>query len=244
MSEWDYSGDVKRGDKTAKAKLVQEWLCLQGVGVAIDKDFGPATEAGVKAYQAKRKLPVSGVVDKATFDALVAPMVAAMKPIAAGGKSLGELVVAYAQQHLAQLPREIGGENMGPWVRLYTGREGKAWAWCAGFTCTCLKQACATLGAPMPFPFTLSCDVLAMNGKSRKRFLPQPTPSDRGKAVPGSFFLVRKTSTDWTHTGIVVGHDGNTFRAIEGNTNDSGSREGYEVCARVRGYDKKDFVIV
>jgi hypothetical protein len=34
-----------------------------------------------------------------------------------------------------------------------------------------------------------------------------------------------------------------TFETIEGNTNDSGDREGFEVCARVRGYDSKDFVV-
>jgi peptidoglycan hydrolase-like protein with peptidoglycan-binding domain len=33
-----------------------------------------------------------------------------------------------------------------------------------------------------------------------------------------------------------------TFRTIEGNTNDDGVREGYEVCARTRNYKKRDFV--
>jgi hypothetical protein len=31
---------------------------------------------------------------------------------------------------------------------------------------------------------------------------------------------------------------------IEGNTNDEGSREGHEVCARTRGYDGEDFVLI
>ena len=31
---------------------------------------------------------------------------------------------------------------------------------------------------------------------------------------------------------------------IEGNTNDTGSREGVEVCARTRSYAGKDFIIV
>ena len=33
-----------------------------------------------------------------------------------------------------------------------------------------------------------------------------------------------------------------TFATIEGNTNDEGSREGYEVCRRVRGRGSKDFI--
>ncbi|MGH8565940.1 MAG: hypothetical protein ACREXW_18380 [Gammaproteobacteria bacterium] len=31
-------------------------------------------------------------------------------------------------------------------------------------------------------------------------------------------------------------------RTIEGNTNDDGSREGYEVCARTRDYNEMDFI--
>ena len=30
------------------------------------------------------------------------------------------------------------------------GNEGEPWAWCAGFTCYCLKQAATTAGKPMP----------------------------------------------------------------------------------------------
>ncbi len=38
--------------------------------------------------------------------------------------------------------------------------------------------------------------------------------------------------------------DADVFHTIEGNTNDDGSRNGYEVCARRRGYGKKDFVLL
>jgi len=55
-------------------------------------------------------------------------------------------------------------------------------------------------------------------------------------------FLVRRTSTDWTNTGFAFGYDGGTIQTIEGNTNDEGSREGYEVCRRTRGRGRMDFV--
>jgi hypothetical protein len=57
-----------------------------------------------------------------------------------------------------------------------------------------------------------------------------------------SVFLVRRTSTDWTHTGLVTQFHDDFFDTIEGNTNDDGNREGYEVCARSRGYKGKDFI--
>ena len=170
-------------------------------------------------------------------------MRAALAPLAPQGRSLGQLVVAYAQQHLQQHPREIGGQNKGPWVRLYMdGHEGTEWAWCAGFACFCLKQACQSLGGSLPIVPSFSCDSLAASAKERGRFLQEPSATDRTKITPGSFFLVRRTSTDWIHTGIVVRAEREIITTIEGNTNDDGSREGYEVCARMRGYANMDFV--
>jgi hypothetical protein len=116
------------------------------------------------------------------------------------------------------------------------GNEGEEWAWCAGFTCFCLKQACNTLKKPLPFKTTFSCDTLAAFAKQSSVFV-----SITG-AGPGSFFLVRRTDTDWTHTGIVTEVIGDVIKTIEGNTNDEGSREGFEVCARTRGIKKMDFV--
>jgi len=52
-------------------------------------------------------------------------------------------------------------------------------------------------------------------------------------------FLVRRSSTDWTHTGLATAFNHDAFETIEGNTNNEGSREGYEVCSRSRGYKKR-----
>jgi hypothetical protein len=49
---------------------------------------------------------------------------------------------------------------------------------------------------------------------------------------------------DWVHTGLVLSAGKETFETIEGNTNDAGDREGYEVCRRVRGYKGKDFIVL
>jgi hypothetical protein len=237
MSDLDLQKSLKRGDKQGQVKLAQEWLCLHGEQVSVDGDFGPATEAAVKDFQGKSGLAASGVVDAATFAKLVAPMKAAVAGIPVNGRSLGGLVTAYAQQHLAQHPREVGGQNRGPWVRLYMdGNEGEAWAWCAGFASYCLKQACATLERSLPIATSFSCDDLAASAKAQGRF------DSQSGIGPGSIFLVRKTASDWTHTGIVVSATQETFKTIEGNTNDDGSREGYEVCARTRGYGSMDFI--
>jgi len=239
MNDLGLDKSLQRGDKDGQVKLIQEWLSLHGEHVGIDGDFGPATQSAVKDFQNKVGLPSTGIVDANTFEQLIAPMRAALQPIPANSRSLRDLVVAYAQQHLVQHPREVGGQNMGPWVRLYmNGKEGIPWAWCAGFVCFCLKKACETLGEQLPIRPSFSVDELATSAKQKGRFVAQ------NEAGAGSFFLVRKSPTDWTHIGIVVSTAAESFRTIEGNTNDDGSREGYEVCARSRAYGKTDFILI
>ncbi len=52
---------------------------------------------------------------------------------------------------------------------------------------------------------------------------------------PGDFFFVYFPSMGRVaHTGVVYAVDGGYVKTIEGNSNDEGSREGYEVCRRRR----------
>ncbi len=235
----------KVGSKGVTVKLIQGWLCYHGFKVVVDGGYGKATAAQVRHFQRAKGLRPTGVVDDATWRALIRPMLMALSPIA-GNRPLGPLVVAYARQHLAQHPIEEGGQNAGPWVRLYTqGREGDTFPWCAGFSTFCLSQACETLGVAMPIPRTLSCDDMARHAGGR--LLAQPPPSQRARITPGSFFLrlaAKGEPFKYGHTGIVVEADGDTFKSIEGNTNDDGSFEGYEVCARERGYPNIDFIVM
>jgi hypothetical protein len=123
------------------------------------------------------------------------------------------------------------------------GNEGPAWPWCAGFASYCIKQAHESLGVPVPIALSFSCDSLAASAKERGIFLREPAAEDRTAIPPGSLFLNRRTTTDWIHTGVVVETGSELYSTIEGNTNDDGNPEGFEVCARVRGYGKKDFII-
>jgi peptidoglycan hydrolase-like protein with peptidoglycan-binding domain len=101
--ELQFPGDIKRGDKNAAVRRMQEWLCFHDFHVGIDDGFGPATESAGKQFQAAKGVnPPTGVMNKATFDQLVQPMVNALQDIPAKGISLGDLVVPYAKQHLAQ----------------------------------------------------------------------------------------------------------------------------------------------
>jgi hypothetical protein len=240
---------LKKGAKGTPAKRVQEWLNLHKLGLAVDGDFGRITELSVSKFQERSGLPSTGVVNAKTWEALVAPLSRALIPIdgAATRRGFPELVLAYAKQHLKEHPLEIGGQNCGPWVRLYmNGNQGTPWAWCAGFVTFVLKQAAQALQMTSVIPGSFSCDILATQAKSAGLFVKGSSIADG--TVPhdtlpvAGIFLIRRTSTDWTHTGFVTAFGKDSFSTIEGNTNDDGNREGYEVCAATRGYGKKDFI--
>ena len=242
--EVDYPGVIKKGARGRKAAMVQEWLNLHGIGLVVDSDFGNITETCVRNFQSRESIGQTGTVNEATFNALVAPMRAVLQPLDTVPATFAATVVAFAKRHLEIHPREVGGQNRGPWVRMYMrGHQGVDWPWCAGFTTFLMKQASESCDVPLPIEGSFSCDTLAAQAKAEDLFLKE-NEARPDEIDPGSLFLVRRTSTDWTHVGMVSKADAGSFATIEGNTNDDGHREGFEVCARHRGYGSKDFIML
>jgi hypothetical protein len=245
--ELTFPGDISNGASGMRVKRVQEWVSFHGFKTTIDSGYGSATTAQVKAFQKKAGLTQTGIVNKNTWDKLVQPMDDLLNKTVTAGSSLDAAILKLANAHLKVRPVEQGGDNCGPWVRMYMdGNEGPAWRWCAGFVTFVVKQACHLTGLPMPIQGSFSCDSLAAQARTKKRFV--TGASIASGAVPWSglgacqIFLVRRTTTDWTHTGFSFNGSGDLFATIEGNTNDEGSSNGYEVCERQRSNSKKDFV--
>jgi hypothetical protein len=240
-----YNRFFNTNDQTAKTMAIQEWLALNGFGVTIDGVFGPVTRQTIKDFQTAQHLSPSGDPDDATLNRLVEPMRTALRPIPAAGLTVGEMVVAYGRQHLSAHPREVGGQNMGPWVRLYMyGNEGPSYPWCAGFVSYILRQACQSLNIEPPFVTSSSCAFMAESAMSKGLYFPEADVAERTREeLTGAVFFVRKPG-QWVHTGIVAEASPDQFTTIEGNTNDDGSSEGYEVCQRIRGYGNKDFIML
>lgn len=257
--ELAYPGPLAHGSKGPGVRRVQEWLTLRGHAIGVDEDFGPATLRALRAFAA-RSTNTGHAIDALTA-ALWADLVAPMRRAATerGSGTLAEAVAHVAKAHLKEHPREVGGANRGPWVRLYCkGQDGPAYAWCAGFVSYVTMQAATALGAASPLAYTLSCDTLAADAAAKGRFLAGAAvasgqiapPALRGSEAAG-VFLVRnpKNPKDWTHTGFALHFEPGssrrgvaTYRTVEGNTNTGGSREGYEVCARTRGMASVDFI--
>jgi hypothetical protein len=250
----------KRGRRGETVRLIQEWLCLNLFDVMIDGQFGFATEQAVKDFQgASGVLPVTGEVDPETYAMLIRPMTEAMRPIhAPAGAAFGQMVAAYAMQHLKQHAREVGGQNRGPWVRLYLHgsqrpRDPKlpagADAWCAGFVSTMIAQAASSLGLELPLDYHSNCNKLAEEAKARGRFVTGERAVRNPKRVPtGSLLLIRKAGKKdrWHHTGVVTQAMERFVRTIEGNSAYSTDDEpsGHEVCRQLRSYGNLDFIVL
>jgi hypothetical protein len=234
---------IVRGSKQKKViNTIQEWLCLNGQSTKIDGDYGPATEVAVSNFQKNTGLMQTGNVDPLTFEKLVSPMKSLSQATLSSNGGLLSAVVELSLKYLAAHPIEVGGQNMGPWVRYFMdGYQGNAWPWCAGFNTLIVKQAAKLCGTPASLPRTYSCDVLGMWAKNNGKFI-SGTSGNLSVVKPGHLFLVRKSHNDWQHTGIVIEMMPEYCVTIEGNTNDEGSREGYEVCKRIRGFKTLDFI--
>jgi hypothetical protein len=247
--ELNLSGPLSNGSRGADVRRAQEWLNLHRRGTAIDGDFGDATERSVRDFQKAKGLAVTGKITTPTWDALVSPLQTALQMVGAvnGARNMPSVLLKVARQHVAQHPMEVGGDNCGPWVRLYMrGNEGRNWFWCAGFVTFLLRQASQSLGQAMPVPGSESCDSLAYQAQERGLFVSgkdlaagRARWSDLGSV---SVFLVRKSATDWVHCGLAFNGSGEVFSTVEGNTNDDGSRNGYEACMRTRSIQGKDFI--
>lgn len=233
---------VRRGSVGPDVVLLQELLTLEDFPLERDGDFGPKTEAAVKAFQVDRGIKPIGVVDEETAIALVDPYECASRAFSHSEPpaSYADAVVRIATMVASYEPRELP-DNRGPWVRLFMdGKDGPKWAWCTGFARHVLRVASDWTGKDAPLEVSTSCDITGSRAKAAGLLVTRPT-----SPLPGWLLLRRSTdpTTDgpYNHIEIVTGMtaDGKV-QVIAGNTNDNGSREGVKVCPhthRLDGYD-------
>lgn len=251
--ELRFNDIVVLGDSGPQVERVQEWINLLKynmqnwyTSVVADSQYGPQSIAAVKQLQVRLGLEQTGEVDATLWSHLTNPMYKAFLPTECGYNNVRDLIIEYANQQLRSNPKELR-QNEGPWVRAYmAGHDGSPWAWCMGFTQTILDQAFSTLDQKFTdvMPSSFSCDIVGEYGLKHDRLirnskLRKATNIEVGEMVkPGDVFLrvSNRNSHDWKHTGIIEKVEGDWLHTIEGNTNDEGSREGYEACKRMRNF--------
>lgn len=132
------------------------------------------------------------------------------------------LQIAITQIGVQEIPKN---SNAGADVEKYLKSVGlgKGFSWCMAFVYWCANEASKQLAVPNTLQRTGG--VLAMwNAKPLLR-VKAPQPGD---------IMILDYGKGLGHTGIVENVVGSYIHTIEGNTNDEGSREGFEVCRRIR----------
>jgi peptidoglycan hydrolase-like protein with peptidoglycan-binding domain len=218
---------------------------VAGTSTGIDGDFGPATENAVKNYQQAMGLDRTGLVDNDLFQLMCKPLNDAFNAQPGNG-DLRTRIVEVAKAHLAAHPYELiinKNSNSGPWVRSYMdGHEGTDWLWCMGFVQTIVDQAASSQGKKFTdlMKLTYSCDNVAQTGIQQQLFIKnKDLRNNPSLAKPGDIFLLQKSPSDWTHTGLIINISGSVIETIEGNTNNDGSSNGNGVYRRNRNFKDK-----
>lgn len=133
------------------------------------------------------------------------------------------LEVAEGQLGREEIPR---GSNWGPDIQKYLAAVGiKTPApWCMAFVFWCTAEAAREVGQKNP---------LYMTGRVMDQWYKVPAAMRVHQPQAGDIFVM-EFAHGLGHTGFIESVDGNVVHTIEGNTNEDGSREGYEVAKRAR----------
>ena len=224
-------------------KNVQEWLTLSGYPVPITATFDDATAAAVSQFRYQRALGDGTAVSPHVYSALIEPLVRAIAPVKPGA-DFASTVLSIAERQLSLNPLEVGGQNRGPWVRLYLeGTDGEATRWGAGFVTWCMKMAALARGEALPLPSLVSADSLATEAYARGLFV--GAGQSRARVKRGHFFLVRDPSVlGWVHVGIVRSLGVSHFETIEGNSSETSQTNGDRVLSRRRPLERAEFIVL
>lgn len=88
QTEVEFKTALKKGMRGQTVRRVQEWLNFRGYGLVIDGDFGRVTEKKVQQFQEEHGVGIDGMVNEATFQELIAPLLQVLTPIKADGHTL------------------------------------------------------------------------------------------------------------------------------------------------------------
>ncbi|THU36908.1 CHAP domain-containing protein [Niastella caeni] len=131
--------------------------------------------------------------------------------------------------------REKGSSNSGVEVDQYLKSVGlnPGYPWCMAFVYWCYQQAAKSTGVSN-FLIRTGGVLHQWNEQQPKRKIVLDKVLKNPAIIqPGAVFIM-DYGKGTGHTGLVERIQGGLVETIEGNTNDEGSREGYEVCRRTR----------
>jgi len=225
---------IKAGESnTVIVKAIQKKLIdlnignLEGTGV-----FGTKTKSAVKLFQATHTdqfgnpLEVDGNVGSLTWAALFGTETIVVTDTAPNTLLTEVLKIAVTQLGVMEEPP---GSNKGPEVDQYLASVDLPPGnfWCAAFVYWCFNKAAVKSGRTNPLVKTGHV-MTHWNKTTGKKILAAEAVDNPSLVKPGNIFLLN-TGGSSGHTGLVEKVDGGFIHTIEGNSNNSGSRNGIGV---------------
>lgn len=227
-------GLLKKGSTGQEVRALQLLLQELDYNVPVNGLFDTTTYNAVRAFQASHldkngtPLEIDGKVGEITMWALQNPRAkittsgtdyTRMPGPEKGGHPVGRLALQFAIDELKAGAGEIGGNNMGKFVKKYMQPSGlgEGESWCAGFVSWCFLQAVGGDKSKMPFRYSAGARDIFNQFKAKGMhflgtepgFLPQP-----GDIV--AWWRVSLPSGKG-HIGIVHHYEDGFIYTIEGN---------------------------
>jgi hypothetical protein len=210
----------KKGSQGDVVKEIQTLLNKFGNQLVVDGDFGNATLAAVTKFQQQNGLTATGQVDPITLDVLRRTK----------NLSLGSVALQYVGQ--TEKPGNQGFNNEAFENKMEAVGFEKGHAWCSYFAELCAKEAMPEKFAEFDKLFSASAVQTFFNfQKAGYKITSYPV---KDSVVVWQNYKSGKPQ--WNgHVGICTEViDKESFKSVEGNTNDEGSREGYIVAKKSR----------
>ena len=227
---------IKVGEANAEIVIeIQKKLNTLGiVSIVEDGIFDSITKSAIKLFQSMstdshgNPLVADGIVGAITWEALFGNEVVNSSVNTAENKTLFDYAIAVANSQVGVL-EQPHGSNSGPEVEKYLASVGlpKGNSWCITFVYYCFNEASKSLLIKNPLVKTGGC-LHHWNTTIGKKITAVQAKNNPLLLVPGSIFIMDHGS-GFGHTGIVTNVVGGYVTTIEGNTNNTNSREGIGV---------------
>ncbi len=225
---------IQEGESnSAIVKAIQKRLMelnigeLEGTGV-----YGKKTVNAVKLFQATHQdqfgnpLEVDGKIGSLTWASLFGIENIVVTDTAPNSLLAEAVKVAMTQLGIMEDPP---GSNRGPQVNAYLASVGlpPGLFWCAAFVYWSFDKAAQKIGKVNPLVKTGHV-MSHWNKTTGKKITTQEAVNKPSLIKPGHIFILN-TGGSSGHTGIVEKVEGGFIHTIEGNSNNSGSRNGIGV---------------
>lgn len=225
---------IKVGESnTAIVKAIQKKLISLNIGdLQGTAEFGIKTKNAVKLFQATHTdqfghpLEIDGNVGSLTWAALFGAEEVVITGIAPNRLLTEALKAAVSQLGVMEDPP---GSNRGSEVNQYLASVGlePGLFWCAAFVYWCFNEASVKLNRSNPLVKTGHV-MSHWNKTAGKKILTADAVNNPSLIKPGHIFILN-TGGSAGHTGLVEKTEGGLIHTIEGNSNQSGSRNGIGV---------------